>query len=127
MTERVELFALEQGETFKDHRPRCICLNVFMLKTRVKIPFEFGVAEVLNAFGEDHPGGDLILQVEGVFGRLNSSEDASFLEVDARSGDFREEEEQVRVKPNEEVREGDRSSALTKRPSEAPEGEESPL
>ncbi|KAL6000220.1 hypothetical protein ACLOJK_034898 [Asimina triloba] len=43
--EMVELFAPEQGETFKDRHLGCICLNKSMLKAGVEIPFEFMVAE----------------------------------------------------------------------------------
>ncbi|KAL6009545.1 hypothetical protein ACLOJK_022775 [Asimina triloba] len=45
--ERIELLALKPGETFKDYHLGCICLNEFMFKVGVRVPFEFGVAELL--------------------------------------------------------------------------------
>ncbi|KAL6007856.1 hypothetical protein ACLOJK_033360 [Asimina triloba] len=47
----IELLAPEQGETFNDYHPGCICLNEFMFKVGVRAPFKYGVAELLNIFG----------------------------------------------------------------------------
>ncbi|KAL5985224.1 hypothetical protein ACLOJK_036462 [Asimina triloba] len=48
--ERIELLASERGMTLKDYHLRCICLNEFMCKAGVNVPFELGVAELLNTF-----------------------------------------------------------------------------
>ncbi|KAL6008860.1 hypothetical protein ACLOJK_022086 [Asimina triloba] len=46
----IELLALEPHETLRHHRPKCICLNEFMFKAGIRIPFEFRVAALLQAF-----------------------------------------------------------------------------
>ncbi|KAL6012242.1 hypothetical protein ACLOJK_002720 [Asimina triloba] len=46
----IELLVSKQGETFRDHRPNCICLNEYMFKVRVYVPFEHGIAKLDYVF-----------------------------------------------------------------------------
>ncbi|KAL5984762.1 hypothetical protein ACLOJK_041384 [Asimina triloba] len=46
----VELLTARHDERYKDQRLGFICVNEFVLKFGVKLPFKFGVVEVLNAY-----------------------------------------------------------------------------
>ncbi|KAL6002971.1 hypothetical protein ACLOJK_023193 [Asimina triloba] len=50
ISDNIELLAPELRETLWDHQAGCICLNEFMFKVRVRVPFEFNVVELLYVF-----------------------------------------------------------------------------
>ncbi|KAL5985856.1 hypothetical protein ACLOJK_027845 [Asimina triloba] len=46
----IDLSTPEPHETPRDHRPGYICLNEFIFEAGFRIPFEFGVADLLQGF-----------------------------------------------------------------------------
>ncbi|KAL6000693.1 hypothetical protein ACLOJK_006419 [Asimina triloba] len=46
-----ELLAPSARETFRSHYEGCVCLNEWMFKAGVRIPFDFDILELLHAFG----------------------------------------------------------------------------
>ncbi|KAL6002107.1 hypothetical protein ACLOJK_037555 [Asimina triloba] len=47
----IELFSPREGETLRDHRDSSICLNEWMFRVGVQIPFKFGISELFHIFG----------------------------------------------------------------------------
>ncbi|KAL5984854.1 hypothetical protein ACLOJK_038690 [Asimina triloba] len=46
----IKLFAPREGKTLRDHQDGCICLNEWMFKVGIWIPFEFSVSELYHVF-----------------------------------------------------------------------------
>ncbi|KAL6003216.1 hypothetical protein ACLOJK_023439 [Asimina triloba] len=51
ISDNIELLASELRETLQDHQNDCICLNKFIFKVGVQVPFEFSITDLLYVFG----------------------------------------------------------------------------